>query len=148
MEECHKRSYRSSDYANHHYNVSSHFPLGSWELESYQHAPPPHSAKPPKPRWEATGFAIKHDYPVHRLPKAIDEAFDYRVQGIISDQQTNPGNDHRFWTKKDVDRSKDLHGSASRKGLKTRRIFRSGELFGGGRILKATTVLLKRTEEG
>ncbi|GJU83826.1 hypothetical protein Tco_1291372 [Tanacetum coccineum] len=39
----------------------------------------------------------------------------------------------RFWTKKDVDRSKDFM-FAIQKRLKTRRIFRNLESFVGGRI--------------
>ncbi|GJU10897.1 monodehydroascorbate reductase [Tanacetum coccineum] len=58
----------------------------------------------------------------------IDEALDYRVKEFQINR-TNPG----FWTKKDVDRSKDFIVSLSRKA-KTRRIFRNLESFVGGRI--------------
>ncbi|GJY99768.1 hypothetical protein Tco_0517198 [Tanacetum coccineum] len=88
-----------------------------------------------KPRWEATGFEYKHDYTVIDSPRAvtfrdrygvqmimrfneihkfsdgtlqqIDEALDYRVKEFQINR-TNPGMNTRFWTKKDVDRSKDF----------------------------------------
>ncbi|GKA46817.1 hypothetical protein Tco_0739700 [Tanacetum coccineum] len=68
-----------------------------------------------KPRWEATGFEIKHDYTSSlTLTKGsdgtlqqIDEALDYRVKEFQINK-TNPGLEHRFLTKKDVDRSKDF----------------------------------------
>ncbi|GJW78426.1 hypothetical protein Tco_0140108 [Tanacetum coccineum] len=51
----------------------------------------------------------------------------------------------RFWTKKDVDRSKDFM-FAIQKRLKTRRIFRNLERFVGGRIREGDYRLLQRTE--
>ncbi|GJV91825.1 hypothetical protein Tco_1539638 [Tanacetum coccineum] len=62
----------------------------------------------------------------------IDEALDYRVKEFQINR-TNPGMNTRFWTKKDVDRSKDFM-FAIQKRLKTRRIFRNLESFVGGRI--------------
>ncbi|GJY98266.1 hypothetical protein Tco_0515176 [Tanacetum coccineum] len=62
----------------------------------------------------------------------IDEALDYRVKEFQINR-TNPGMNNRFWTKKDVDRSKDFI-FAIQKRLKTRRIFRNLESFVGGRI--------------
>ncbi|GJQ93223.1 hypothetical protein Tco_0004362 [Tanacetum coccineum] len=113
-----------------------------------------------KPRWEATGFEFKHDFTVIDSPRAvifrdrygvqmimrfneihkfsdgtlqqIDEALDYRVKEFWINR-TNPGMNARFWTKKDVDRSKDFM-FAIQKRLKTRRIFRNLESFVGGRI--------------
>ncbi|GKB54052.1 hypothetical protein Tco_0904805, partial [Tanacetum coccineum] len=113
-----------------------------------------------KPRWEATGFEFKHDYTIIDSPRAvtfrdrygvqmimrfneihkfsdgtlqqIDEALDYRVKEFQINR-TNPGMNTRFWTKKDVDRSKDFM-FAIQKRLKTRRIFRNLESFVGGRI--------------
>ncbi|GJU38986.1 hypothetical protein Tco_1191943 [Tanacetum coccineum] len=113
-----------------------------------------------KPRWEATRFEFKHDYTVIDSPRAvtfrdrygvqmimrfnevhkfsdgtlqqIDEALDYRVKEFQINR-TNPGMNTRFWTKKDVDRSKDFM-FAIQKRLKTRRIFRNLESFVGGRI--------------
>ncbi|GJY38742.1 hypothetical protein Tco_0425106 [Tanacetum coccineum] len=113
-----------------------------------------------KPRWEATGFEFKHDYTVIDSPRAvtfrdkygvqmimrfneihkfsdgtlqqIDEALDYRVKEFQINR-TNPGMNTRFWSKKDVDRSKDFI-FAIQKRLKTRRIFRNLESFVGGRI--------------
>ncbi|GKC00114.1 hypothetical protein Tco_0986250, partial [Tanacetum coccineum] len=74
----------------------------------------------------------------------IDEALDYRVKEFQINR-TNPGMNTRFWTKKDVDRSKDFM-FAIQKRLKTRRIFRNLESFVGGRIREGDYRLLKRTE--
>ncbi|GJT79594.1 hypothetical protein Tco_1053936 [Tanacetum coccineum] len=88
-----------------------------------------------KPRWEAIGFEFKHDFTIIDSPRAvifrdrygvqmimrfneihkfsdgtqqqIDEALDYRVKEFRINR-TNPGMHARFWTKKDVDRSKDF----------------------------------------
>ncbi|GJV75655.1 hypothetical protein Tco_1507239 [Tanacetum coccineum] len=62
----------------------------------------------------------------------IDEALDYRVKEFQINRN-NPGMNTRFWTKKDVDRSKDFM-FAIQKRLKTRRIFQNLESFVGGRI--------------
>ncbi|GJV16557.1 hypothetical protein Tco_1361880 [Tanacetum coccineum] len=125
-----------------------------------------------KPRWDATGFEYKHDFTVIDSPRAvtfrdkygvqmimrfneihkfsdgtlqqIDEALDYRVKEFRVNRM-NPGLDTRFWTKKDVDRSKEFM-FAIQKRLKTRRIFRNLESFVGGRIREGDYRLLKRTE--
>ncbi|GJT81274.1 hypothetical protein Tco_1055616 [Tanacetum coccineum] len=125
-----------------------------------------------KPRWEATGFEFKHDFTVIDSPRAvifkdrygvqmiirfneihkfsdgtlqqIDEALDYQVKEFRINR-TNPGMNARFWTKKDVDRSKDFM-FAIQKRLKTRRIFRNLESFVGGRIREGDYRLLQRTE--
>ncbi|GJV71032.1 hypothetical protein Tco_1491027 [Tanacetum coccineum] len=78
-----------------------------------------------KPRWDAKGFQYKHDF-------IIDEALDYRVKEFRVNRR-NPGLDTQFWTKKDVDRSKEFM-FAIQKRLKTRRIFQNLENFVGGRI--------------
>ncbi|GJV67924.1 hypothetical protein Tco_1483433 [Tanacetum coccineum] len=125
-----------------------------------------------KPRWDAKGFEYKHDFTVIDSPRAvtfrdkygvqmimrfneihkfsdgtlhqIDEALDYRVKEFRVNRR-NPGLDTRFWTKKDVDRSKEFM-FAIQKRLKTRRIFRNLESFVGGRIREGDYRLLKRTE--
>ncbi|GJX89442.1 hypothetical protein Tco_0341456, partial [Tanacetum coccineum] len=102
-----------------------------------------------KPRWDATGFEFKHDFTVIDSPRAvtfrdkygvqmimrfneihkfsdgtlqqIDEALDYRVKEFKVNRM-NPGLNTRFWTRKDVDRSKEFMFSIQ-KWLKTRRIF-------------------------
>ncbi|GKB06146.1 hypothetical protein Tco_0834379 [Tanacetum coccineum] len=74
----------------------------------------------------------------------IDEALDYRVKEFRVNRM-NPGLDTRFWTKKDVDRSKEFM-FVIQKRLKTRRIFRNLESFVGGRIREKDYRLLKRTE--
>nr|GEY21061.1 hypothetical protein [Tanacetum cinerariifolium] len=97
-----------------------------------------------KPRWDATGFEYKHDYTVIDSPRAIEEALDYRVKEFKINKM-NPGLNTRFWTRKDVDRSKAFM-FAIQKRLKTRRIFRNMESFIGGRVRDGDYRLLKRTE--
>ncbi|GKG15982.1 hypothetical protein Tco_0358305 [Tanacetum coccineum] len=74
----------------------------------------------------------------------IDEALDYQVKEFKVNRM-NPCLNTRFWTKKDVDRSKEFM-FAIEKCLKTRRIFRNLESFIGGWIREGDYRLLKRTE--
>nr|GEV95498.1 hypothetical protein [Tanacetum cinerariifolium] len=74
----------------------------------------------------------------------IDEALDYRVKEFKVNRM-NLGLNTRFWTRKDVDRSKEFI-LAIQKRLKTRRIFRNLESFVGGRVRDGDYRLLKRTE--
>nr|GEW10819.1 copia protein [Tanacetum cinerariifolium] len=125
-----------------------------------------------KPRWDAMGFEYKHDYTVIDSPKAItfrdrygvqmimhfneihkfsdgtlqqiDEALDYRVKEFKINRM-NPSLNTRFWTRKDVDRSKAFMFSIQKR-LKTRRIFCNLESFVGGRVRDGEYRLLKRTE--
>ncbi|GJX25191.1 hypothetical protein Tco_0231487 [Tanacetum coccineum] len=118
------------------------------------------------------GFEYKHDFTVIDSPRAvtfrdkygvqmimrfneihkfsddtlqqIDEALDYRVKEFRVNKM-NPGLDTRFWTKKDVDRSKEFMFSIQ-KHLKTRRILQNLESFVGRRIKEGDYRLLKRTE--
>nr|GEW34724.1 histone deacetylase 14 [Tanacetum cinerariifolium] len=90
-----------------------------------------------KPRWDATRFEYKHDY-------TIDEALNYQVKEFKINRM-NPGFNIRFWTRKDVDRSKEFM-FAIQKQLKTRRIFCNLESFIGGRVRDGDYRLLKRTE--
>nr|GFA94245.1 hypothetical protein [Tanacetum cinerariifolium] len=78
-----------------------------------------------KPRWDATGFEYKHDY-------TIIEALDYRVKEFKANRM-NPSLNTRFWTRKDVNESKEFM-FAIQKRLKTRRIFHNLESFVGGRV--------------
>nr|GEU44883.1 reverse transcriptase domain-containing protein [Tanacetum cinerariifolium] len=99
-------------------------------IESYQTQP-----NLTKPRWDATSFEYKHDYTVIDSPRAvtfrdrygdqmimrfneihkfsdstlqqINEALDYRVKEFKVNKM-NPGLNTRFWTRKDVDRSKEF----------------------------------------
>ncbi|GKB93923.1 retrovirus-related pol polyprotein from transposon TNT 1-94 [Tanacetum coccineum] len=93
----------------------------SWEIGEYQ------TQLNIKPNLDGRllRFEFKHDFTIHRLSKGI--FLENRRYG------TNPGMHARFWTKKDVDRSKDFM-FAIQKRLKTRRIFRNLESFVGGRI--------------
>nr|GEU51261.1 hypothetical protein [Tanacetum cinerariifolium] len=74
----------------------------------------------------------------------IDEALDYRVKEFKTNRM-NPSLNTRFWTRKDVDRSKEFM-FAIQKRLKTRRIFRNLESFVGGRVRDGDYRLLKRIE--
>nr|GEU79135.1 hypothetical protein [Tanacetum cinerariifolium] len=125
-----------------------------------------------KPRWDATGIEYKHDYTVidslravmfrdrygvqmimhfneiHKFSdgtlQQIDEALDYLVKEFKINRM-NPGLNIRFWTRKDVDRSKEFM-LAIQKWLKTRRIFHNLESFVGGRVRDGDYRLLKLTE--
>nr|GEV27048.1 copia protein [Tanacetum cinerariifolium] len=113
-----------------------------------------------KPRWDATCFEYKHDYTIIDSPRAvtfwdkygvqiiirfneihkfsddtlhqIDGALDYRVKEFKV-KRMNLGLNTRFWTRKDVDRSKEFM-FAIQKRLKTKRIFCNLESFVGGRV--------------
>nr|GEZ65646.1 hypothetical protein [Tanacetum cinerariifolium] len=78
------------------------------------------------------------------LTTAIDEALDYRVKEFKINRM-NPGLNTRFWTRKDVDRSKEFM-FAIQKWLKKMRIFRNLKSFVGGRVKDGDYRLLKRTE--
>nr|GEU37765.1 hypothetical protein [Tanacetum cinerariifolium] len=108
-----------------------------------------------KPRWDATGFEYKHDYmmimrfnEIHKFSDGtlhqIDEALDYRVKEFKVSRM-NSGLNIRFWTRKDVDKSKEFM-FAIQKRLKRRRIFRNLEIFVGRRVREGDYILLKRTE--
>ncbi|GJQ99059.1 hypothetical protein Tco_0522044 [Tanacetum coccineum] len=125
-----------------------------------------------KPGWDAKGFEYKHDYTIIDSPHAvvfpvsnnerkimrfneiykfsdgtltnIMEAPDYRVKEYKVNR-LNLGMNTRFWTDKDVERSKDFIQAIKRR-LKTRRIFRNLERFVGGRVRDIDYRLLQRTE--
>nr|GEU55548.1 retrovirus-related Pol polyprotein from transposon TNT 1-94 [Tanacetum cinerariifolium] len=78
------------------------------------------------------------------IQQRIDEALDYRVKEFKVNRM-NPGLNTRFWTRKDMDRSKEFM-FAIPKRLKTIRIFRNLESFVGGRVRDGDYRLLKRTE--
>nr|GEW14948.1 hypothetical protein [Tanacetum cinerariifolium] len=124
-----------------------------------------------KPRWDAMSFEYKHDYTVIDSPRAvmfrdrygvqmmmrfneihkfsdgtlqqIDEALDCWVKEFRI-HRINPGLNMRFWTRKDVDRSKAFM-LAIPKRLKTRRIFCNLESYVGGCVREGDYRLLKRT---
>nr|GFA34663.1 hypothetical protein [Tanacetum cinerariifolium] len=62
----------------------------------------------------------------------ILEALDYRVKEFKV-KQLNPGMNTRFWTQKDMTRSKGFIAAIKRR-LKTRRIYRNLECFISGRV--------------
>nr|GEW34420.1 hypothetical protein [Tanacetum cinerariifolium] len=74
----------------------------------------------------------------------INKALDYRVKEFRINRM-NPGLNTRFWSRKDVDRSKAFMFSIQKR-LKKRRIFRNLESFVGGRVREGDYRLLKRTE--
>nr|GEW99166.1 hypothetical protein [Tanacetum cinerariifolium] len=71
----------------------------------------------------------------------IDEALDYQVKEFKVNRM-NLGLNTRFWTRKDVDRSKEFM-FAIQKWLKARRIFRNLESFVGGRVREGDHKLLQ-----
>nr|GEY06199.1 hypothetical protein [Tanacetum cinerariifolium] len=72
----------------------------------------------------------------------IDEALDYRVKEFKVNRM-NPGLNTRFWTRKDVDRSKEVM-FAIQKRLKTKRIFRNLESFVGRRDISTSDPFLNK----
>nr|GEY00208.1 hypothetical protein [Tanacetum cinerariifolium] len=106
------------------------------------------------------GFKYKHDYRIIDSPRAvvfpvgnnerkimrfneiykfsdgtltnIMEALDFRVKEYKVNR-LNPGMNTRFWTDKDVARSREFIHAIERR-IKTRRIFQNLECFVGGRV--------------
>nr|GEU78695.1 hypothetical protein CTI12_AA067210 [Tanacetum cinerariifolium] len=125
-----------------------------------------------KPGLDATGYEFKHDYIIIESPRAVVfpvnnneqkimrfneiykfsdgtltrilEAHAYRVKEFKI-KRLNPCMNTRFWTQKDVTRSKEFIATIERR-LKTRRIYRNLERFVGGRIRDIDYRLLQRTE--
>ncbi|GJS28618.1 hypothetical protein Tco_0489238 [Tanacetum coccineum] len=125
-----------------------------------------------KPRWDATSFEYKHDFTVIESLRAvtfrdkygvqmimrfneihkfsdgtlhqIDEALNYRVKEFKVNRM-NLGLNTWFWTRKDVERSKEFMFAIQRR-LKRRRIFRNLESFIGGRVREGDYRLLQRIE--
>ncbi|GKF11230.1 hypothetical protein Tco_0049156 [Tanacetum coccineum] len=142
-----------------------HLPDFQLGIESYQK-----QLNLTKPGWDATGFEFKHDYTIIDSPRAvvfpvsnnerkimrfnkiykfsdgtltnIMEALDYRVKEYKVNR-LNPGMNMRFWTDKDVERSKEFIHAIERR-LKTRRIFQNLECFVGGRVRNIDYRLLQR----
>ncbi|GJZ06633.1 hypothetical protein Tco_0540426 [Tanacetum coccineum] len=113
-----------------------------------------------KPGWDATGYEFKHDYTIIESPRAVVfsvnnnerkimrfneiyklydgtltrilEALDYIVKEFKV-KRLNPGMNTRFWTEKDVTRSKEFIAAIEMR-LKTRRIYLNLECFVGGRV--------------
>ncbi|GJR12880.1 hypothetical protein Tco_0795532 [Tanacetum coccineum] len=73
----------------------------------------------------------------------ILEALDYKVKEFKL-KRLNPGMNTRFWTQKDVIRSKEFIAAIERR-LKTKRIFQNLECFVGGRVRDIDYRLLQRT---
>ncbi|GKC85348.1 hypothetical protein Tco_1141065 [Tanacetum coccineum] len=74
----------------------------------------------------------------------IMEALDHRVKEYKVNR-LNPGMNMRFWTNKDVERSKEFIHAIERR-LKTKRIFWNLECFVGGRVRDIDYKLFQRTE--
>nr|GFA93710.1 hypothetical protein [Tanacetum cinerariifolium] len=75
----------------------------------------------------------------------IDEALDYRVKEFKVNRM-NPGLNIRFWTMKDVDRSKEFM-FAIQKRLKKRRIFHNLESFDVDRSKEFMFAIQKRLKK-
>ncbi|GKD29118.1 hypothetical protein Tco_1239896 [Tanacetum coccineum] len=125
-----------------------------------------------RPGWDATGYEFKHDYTIIKSPRVVVflvdnnnrkimrfneiykfsdgtltrilEALDCRVKEFKV-KRINPCMNMRFWTQKDVTRSKEFIAAIERR-LKTRRIFQNLECFVGGRVRDIDYRLLHRTE--
>ncbi|GJU10456.1 hypothetical protein Tco_1132852 [Tanacetum coccineum] len=115
--------------------------------------------------WDATRYQFKHDYTIIKSARAVVfpvnnngqkimrfneiykfsdgtltrilETLDYRVKEFKI-KRLNPGMNTRFWTEKDVTRSKEFITAIERR-LKMRRIYRNLECFVGGRVHDMTT---------
>nr|GEU86341.1 hypothetical protein [Tanacetum cinerariifolium] len=95
--------------------------------------------------WETNSYKTHEDHmQLDGTLQQIDEALDYRVKEFKVNRM-NPGFNTRFWTRKDVDRSKEFMFTIQ-KQLKTRRIFCNLESCVGGRVRDGDYRLLKRTE--
>ncbi|GJW38703.1 hypothetical protein Tco_0064548 [Tanacetum coccineum] len=81
---------------------------------------------------------------IRQRVKDFQLALDYRVKEFKV-KRLNPGMNTRFWTQKDVARSKEFIAAIERR-LKTRRIFQNLECFVGGRVRDIDYKLLQRTE--
>nr|GEV95453.1 hypothetical protein [Tanacetum cinerariifolium] len=76
------------------------------------------------------------------------EDFQLALAYIVKEfkiKRLNPGMNTRFWTQKDVRRSKEFIAAIKRR-LKTRRIYQNLECFVGGRVHDIDYRLLQRTE--
>nr|GEU32171.1 hypothetical protein [Tanacetum cinerariifolium] len=121
--------------------------------------------------WDATGYKFKHDYTIIESPRAVVisvnnnelnimrfnkiykfsdstltrilEVLPYRVKEFKI-KRLNSGMNTRFWTQKDVTRSKEFIAAIKRR-LKTRRVYRNLECFVGGRVCDIDYKLLQRT---
>ncbi|GKA62026.1 hypothetical protein Tco_0761545 [Tanacetum coccineum] len=146
-----------------------HLPVEDFQLgiESYQT-----QLNLTKPGWDATGYEFKHDYTIIESPRAVVfpvnnnelkimrfnkiykfsdgtltrilEALDYKVKEFMV-KRLNLGMNTRFWTQKDVTRSKEFLAAIERK-LKTRRIYRNMECFVGRRVRDIDYRIFQRTE--
>ncbi|GKE62771.1 hypothetical protein Tco_1513138, partial [Tanacetum coccineum] len=124
------------------------------------------------PGWDATGYEFKHDYTIIESPRVVVfpvdnndrkimrfieiykfsdrtltrilEALDYKVKEFKV-KRINPGMNTRFWTEKDVIRSKEFIAAIERQ-LKMRMIYQNLECFVGGRVHNIDHRLLQRTE--
>nr|GEZ65089.1 hypothetical protein [Tanacetum cinerariifolium] len=103
---------------------------------------------PPKDKKILTTPMMMRVNEIHKFSdgtlQQIDEALDYRIKEFRINRM-NPGLNTRFWTRKDMDRSKAFMFAIQRR-LKTRMIFRNLESFVGGRVREGDYRLLKRTE--
>nr|GEV17327.1 hypothetical protein [Tanacetum cinerariifolium] len=119
-----------------------------------------------------TGYEFKHDYTIIESLRAVVfpvdynerkimwfdeiykfsdgtlthilEALDYRVKEFKV-KRLNPGMNTRFWTQKDVARSKGFIAAIERRP-KTKRIYRNLKCFVGGRVRDIDYRLLQRTK--
>nr|GEV21397.1 retrovirus-related Pol polyprotein from transposon TNT 1-94 [Tanacetum cinerariifolium] len=171
MEECHKLLTDSVDNPILRHNVSKPLPLGGppsqviiqsdfffnkdleyLRYDSKGHRPALSISKMKVAYYSDDGIEqimMMRFNEIHKFSdgtmQQIDEALDYMVKEFRINRM-NPGLNMRFWTRKDVDRSKAFM-FAIQKRLKTRRIFCNLESFVGGRVREGDYRLLKRSVE-
>nr|GEW26580.1 hypothetical protein [Tanacetum cinerariifolium] len=103
-----------------------------------------------KPGWDATCYEFKHDYTIIESPRAVVFPVNNNERKIMRVKEfkikrLNPGMNMRFWTQKDVTRSKEFIAAIKRR-LKTRRIYRNLECFVSGRVRDIDYRLIQRTK--
>nr|GEY35525.1 hypothetical protein [Tanacetum cinerariifolium] len=96
------------------------------------------------------GYEFKHDYTIIESPRAVMFPVNNNERKIMRVKEfkikrLNPDINMRFWTQKDMTRSKEFIAAIERR-LKTRRIYRNLECFVGGRVRDIDYRLLQRTE--
>nr|GEU97588.1 hypothetical protein [Tanacetum cinerariifolium] len=154
IEECHKLLTDSVDDPILRHNVSKPLPLGgppgqvtiqsdfffNKDLEYLRYG-----SKGSRPALSIVKMKAEY-YPDAGLDQMVPDQFwindeyKYDIAAIVKEfriNKMNPGLNTRFWTKKDVDRSKAFMFAIQRR-LKTMRIFRNLESFVGGRVERET----------
>ncbi|GJZ07521.1 hypothetical protein Tco_0541314 [Tanacetum coccineum] len=169
MEECHKMLIAQVDWTNPEGDPKEDpSPIIFW----FRQTDAIYASQAMDPKLVNRHYKFKHDYTIIESPRAvvfpldnndrkvirfneiykfsdwtlthIMEALDYKVNEF-KDKRLNSGMNTRFWTEKDVTRSKEFIAAIERL-LKTRRIYRNLECFVGGRVRDIDYIFLQRTK--